>query len=105
MPKEASAVKRIEEGEAVADGVLEGLECARRALAQVALEFAEGQLDRVEVGAVGRQEAQARAALEDQTLNDGRLVDAKVVEDDDVARSEFWTEDLFHIGLEDIHVG
>ena len=47
----------------MSDGVPEGADGSLGSLAQERLEFRVGLLDRIEVGAVGRQEAQLRAGL------------------------------------------
>ena len=52
------------------------------------LELGEDLLDRVEVGAVGRQEQEVRASGPDGDPDGRLLVAGEVVEDDDVARPE-----------------
>ena len=71
----------------------------------MALELAECLLDGIEIGAVRRQETHAGAAAEDQAFDGWGFVDAQIVEDDDVARTELGTKHLLHIGFEDLDVG
>ena len=52
---------------------------------QVGLELGEGHLDRVEVGAVGRQEQKPCALFADERLGFRAFVAGQIVEDDDVA--------------------
>ena len=59
----------------------------RTALAQVSPEFCEGLVDRIEIGAVGRQEQNPCALVADGLLGDWALVSRQVVHDDDVASS------------------
>jgi hypothetical protein len=53
------------------------------------LELGKGHFDGVEVRAIGGQVAHARAFGGDQPGDGGSLVDAKIVEDDDIAGLEF----------------
>ena len=41
--------------EELSDGIVQGFDCSRRGLAQEMLELGEDLLNRIEVGAVGRQ--------------------------------------------------
>ena len=64
------------------------------------LGLGEQLLDRIEVGAVGRQEYQMRASCPDGGSGGLALVGAKIVEDDDIARPQRRGEKLFNIGGE-----
>ena len=49
-----------EEVQGAADEIPEGIDGSGLGLPQEFLEFSEGHLDRIEIGAVGRQEQEAR---------------------------------------------
>jgi len=68
------------------------------------LELGEGHFDRVEIGAVGRQEQEPGAAFLEDGLGLLAFMAGKVVEDDYIAWLERRGELGFHIGLEDIPV-
>ena len=78
--------------------------CQRASTVRVAavrssvFELGEDLLDRVEVGAVGRQVEEAGAAGFDRFAHAGDLVGRKVVHDDDVARLERRRQGLLDIG-------
>jgi hypothetical protein len=57
-------------------------------LAQEALEFAVGQLDRIEVGRIPRQKAECCPCFLDRLSDAGHLVGCKVVDHDDVVAPE-----------------
>ena len=73
-------------------------------LSQVRLQFGEGLLDRVEVGAVGREEQERGADAFDSGTNRWRLVAREVVHNDHVAGSEFRHQDTGDVGEERIGV-
>ena len=62
-----------------------------------ALNLGEGHLDGIEVGAVGRQEAQFCAGLLDRLSGGGWLLGGQIVHDDDVAGLEGRDQDLLDI--------
>ncbi len=70
-------------------------------LSQQGLELGEHHLDRVQVGAVGRQEQEVCAGSADGAANIDALVATKVVEDHDIAGPERWCEELLNPGEED----
>jgi len=79
-------------GETGGDGALQIRKSAGGGVAQMALELGKGHFNGVEVGAIGRQIAHGGAFGLDQP-GDGRgLVDAEVVEDDDIAGVQFWAQ-------------
>jgi hypothetical protein len=94
--------------EHLADGLPQGLAAACCGFAQVCLQLAEGLLDRVEIGGVRRQVADAGTAGLDRLADTGdprsgrgqALVAAEIVEDDDVAGPEGWRQELFDPGAE-----
>lgn len=73
-------------------------------LSQMRLEFGEGLLDRIEVGAVRRDEQERCAEALDSGAHGGFLAARQVVHDDDVAAVQFRLEDTGHIGEERIGV-
>jgi hypothetical protein len=63
--RDSLRIGRGEGFERVGDGVDEGVEGSRRGLAQQGFELGEPLLDRVEIGAVGRQVKQTGAGVFD----------------------------------------
>ena len=68
---------------------------------EMRLELGEGHFDRIEVGAVGRQEQEPGAAFLEDGFGLLAFVAGEVVEDDHVARPQGRRELGFDIGLED----
>ena len=64
----------------------DGLEGARRGLAQQVLEFGEDLFDRVQIGRVFRQEEQLGAGRADGAADRLALVAAEIVHDHHIAR-------------------
>ena len=64
------------------------------------LDLGEGPLNGVEIGGLGRQEAQARTGGADHLTNSCRFVRAQIVHDDDVAGPQDRHELLGDIGAE-----
>lgn len=64
------------------------------------LELGEELLDRVQVGAVGRQEEHVRAGLADGAAGGLPLMAAEIVEDDDIALGERRGQNLLGIKRE-----
>lgn len=73
-----------------------------RPLSQERLELGKELLDRVKVGAVGRQVQQAGPDGSDRLRDACHLVGCKVVEHDHIARSEGGRRHLLDISLEDL---
>lgn len=67
-------------------------------------DFSEGLFDRVEIGRIGRQEPELGADSSYGPADDGRLVAAKVVHNDDVAGFKDGHELLLYIGTEALAV-
>lgn len=70
------------------------------ALRSRVLSYGEDLLDRVQVGAVGRQEEQVGASLSDRLPDGFALVATEIVHDDHVAGLERGHETLLHPGGE-----
>src|SRR5215831_16051614 len=69
-------------------------------LAQVSLHFADGQLDRIEVGRVRRKIEQPCVYRFDRFLDTGDPVDWNIVHDHDIAAPERGSETLLHVSEE-----
>ena len=76
------------------------IEAARARRAEKRFQLRERQLDRIEVGTVGREESEGRTRLCDRDSDLGLLVDREVVEDDDIARPQRGHQYLLDIGEE-----
>jgi len=64
-------------------------------------ELCEDLFDRVEVGAIGRQEQEFSADVFDGFTNGVAFMRGQIVHDDDIARSEFAHEEFYDISFED----
>ena len=69
-------------------------------VAEQGFELGEDLFNRVEVGGVGRQEAQRGPHPLNGGAHGGTLVAAQIVHNDDIARRERWQQTLFDIGQE-----
>ena len=98
MAKEVSAFLRAEIGNDATDPAQEAWDCLLGRLAQMRLEFAEGQLDRVEVRRILRKINERRARCFDRLLDAGDLVDRQIVHDHGLVALEGRDKALFHIG-------
>jgi transposase len=78
----------LEEIADLADGSPESVDGADGSGAQIGLEFCESHLNRVEIGAVGRQKQNPCALVVDGFLGDRTFVRRQIVHDDDVALFE-----------------
>ena len=70
-------------------------------LSHEVLELGEELLDGIEVGAVGRQEEEMGALFPDCAARRLAFMRAEIIEDDDVARLEGWSQHLLDIGGEE----
>ena len=89
--------ERAEASPSVFDGPLCGV-------AHSVFELREDLLDRVEIGAIGRQKEHARAGGADHGTDACSPVGSEIVEDDDVAFFQGWDENLLDIGGETLAV-
>ena len=69
-------------------------------VAEQSFELSEDLFDRVEIGGVGRQEAEGGPRLLNGRPHGGPLVAAQIVHNDDIARDERRQQTLFDIGQE-----
>src|SRR3954470_23239644 len=88
----------------MSNGLPEAVTGAFADLSEQRLEFGEGLLDRIEVGAVGWQVEQPGLAAFDGLLNAGDLVAGQIIHDDNIARPQRRGENLFDISPEDVTV-
>ena len=88
----------------IADAGPEAAYCPLTDLPEHGLELGESLLDGVEVGAVGREEAQGCASRFDQLAHRSTLVARQIVHDDDIAGPQFGDEHLTDIGFEPVAV-
>ena len=100
MPDKVVAFSGGEEVECGGDQRADLIEGSGPRRPQEGLQLRKRQFDRIEVRAVGRQEAEVRPDGFDRGADGGLFVGGEVVEDDDIARVERRGEDLLHIGQE-----
>jgi hypothetical protein len=86
--------------EELADAAPSGREGSLGGTSEQRLQLGEQLLDRIEVGAVGRQEEQLGASLVDGLAHRLAFVAAEVVDDHDVAGRKRRCQDLLNIGEE-----
>ena len=67
-------------------------------------QFGEDLFDGVEVGGIGRQEQKPGSASPDGAAHCLALVATEIIEDDDVARLQRWSQNLIDIGPEALAV-
>src|ERR1700730_15446977 len=67
-------------------------------------ELGEDLFDRVEIGAIGRQEEQPCACGPDRGTNGSALVAAEIIQDDDVAWPKRWDENFLDVETEGLAV-
>ena len=84
MPEVVGTLTRPEVWHERTDGSVEAPNSPRCNLAQQRLEFAVGQLDRIEIGRVFRQESQCRPDLLDRFFDADNPVGGEVVEHDNI---------------------
>lgn len=82
----------------------ERIDGSMRFMTQLGLHFGEDHLDRIEVGAVGRQEQQLSTRRFDGAADGRDFMDGKIVHDDDVIRPQRGDEDLLYIGGEQLGI-
>lgn len=104
MTDVVDAFLRGEKAQGASDQIPEGIDGSGLGLSQQFFEFGEGHLDRIEIGAVGRQEQKARAGACDEVGRLFVLVARQIVEDHRVALAQHGEEDLLDIGQETFRV-
>ena len=102
--EEVGAFSGKEAIEELADTLDEGVDGAGRLLSEERLEFGEGHLDRVHVGAVGRQVEDLGASCGYRLTDAGDLVGGQVVEHDDIAALEGRGEHLADVDAEGVAI-
>ena len=86
MPDKIAAFSRSEEAKRDGDQVADVVKGPGTRRPDERFQFCEGQFDRIEIRAVGRQEAEVGADGFDRRSHRGVFVDGEVVEDDHIAR-------------------
>lgn len=104
MPEVIGAFFGSEEFEGATDELPESVDGSGLELPQQLLELGESHLDRVEIGAVGRQEQEAGAGFGDETRRLIVLMARQIVEDYRVALAQNGYENLLDIGEEALGV-
>ena len=94
----------LEDVDEPADQVPQAADGSLAHFAEHSLEPGEGLLDRVEVRAVWRKEAQGCTGCFDSFLHGGPLVAGEVVHDDHIAGAQLGHQDLCDIGFEPVAV-
>src|SRR4029077_3224174 len=87
-----------------ADSAAQAPLCPRGGFAQIRLEFAEGHLDRIEIGRVLGQVSQFCTGGLDRFLDASDLVGPEIVHDDDVAAVEHGSQALLDARQKDFAV-
>lgn len=98
MPYEIEAFARRKEVQRDRHELDNLVEAARSCSPQKRFQLGEGELDRIEVRAVGWEETEARTDPLNRRLHLGLFVHREVIEDDDVAGAERRDEHLLDIG-------
>src|SRR5260370_41942678 len=97
MAEEIPAFLRAEIGNNATDPTQEARHGMLGRFAQMRLEFAEGEFDRVEVRRILRQINQRRARRFDRLRDAGDLVHRQTIHEHDLAAPEGWDKALLHI--------
>jgi hypothetical protein len=100
MPDKVRAFVRQKETESGRHQLTDRIEAARSSGPEEGLQLGEGELDRIEIGTVGREKAEVGPGLLDRGAHLGLLVHRQVVHHDDVAAAQRGDQDLFDIGAE-----
>src|SRR4029077_11548583 len=82
------------------DGLPQAVDRSFGGLSQRRLELGEAQLDRVEIGAVGRQVEDLGALRLDDLADAGDFMAVQIVEDYDVAGPQCGRQELLDVGAE-----
>src|SRR6266849_8343830 len=97
MAKEIPAFLWAEIGDDATDLAHEARNCVLGRLAQMRLEFAEGEFDRVEVRRILRKINERRARRFDRLLDAGDLVNRQMIHEHGIAALEWWNKALFNV--------
>jgi hypothetical protein len=87
VSNEISTLSGREEAQRRRDQGADLIERTRTSRSEERLQFGEGELDRIEVRAVGREKAEMRADRFDRGADVRLFVDGEIVEDDHIARA------------------
>lgn len=98
MPHKVAAFRRRKERQRLAHEFDDLVEAARAGRTEPRLELGEGHLDWIEVGAVGRQEAEPGPDAFDRGLDGRLLVQREVVEHHDITGPQRRREHLLDVG-------
>jgi hypothetical protein len=98
MPDEISAFRGREEAQRDGDQVADLVKGPGARGPDERFQFREGQFDRIEIRAVGRQEAEVGTDGFDRRAHRGLFVDGEVVEHHHVARAQRGHQDLIDVG-------
>ena len=98
MPDEISAFRGREEAQRDRDQVADVVKGPGTCRPDERFQFREGQFDRIEIGAVGRQEAEMGPDGLDRRAHRRVFVDGEVVEDHHVAGAQRGHQDLVDVG-------
>ena len=97
MPDVISALRRREPGHCDRDELDDLLEGPRSNGAEKRFQFRERLFDRIEIGAVGRQEAKMRADAGNRRTNFRLFVHREVIQHDDITEAQGGYEDLLDV--------
>ena len=97
MPDEISAFRWREEAQRGGDQVADVVKGPGTCRADERFQFREGQFNRIEIRAIGRQEAEMGADGFDRCTHGGLFVDGEVIEDDDIAWAQRRDQDLIDV--------
>lgn len=100
MPEIASAFIGIERADVRSDTSVQSLDCLLGSLAQEAFQRMEHQLDRVKVGRILRQVAEAGANSADRIFDAGNLMEGNVIGNHNIPTLEGWDQTLLDVSQE-----
>lgn len=100
MPDEVEALARCEQLQRDRDELDDLVEVARLRGPQKRFQLRKRELDRIEIGTVGRQKPEPRADAFDRGLDLRLLVHREIVQDDDLTRAQRGHQHLLDVGQE-----
>lgn len=98
MPNEIATFRGREEADRHGDEIAYVVKGSGTCGSDEGLQLREGQFDRIEIRAVGRQEAELRADGCDRRAHRRLFVDGEIVEHDHIAGAERGHQDLLDVG-------